>query len=52
MIKCRICGKDCAPEPLIEVVYKGVPDLTEELKDVCLKCRRRLKTRKLSYMIR
>jgi NADH dehydrogenase/NADH:ubiquinone oxidoreductase subunit G len=50
--QCRICGRDCAPEPLIDAVYKGAPDLAEELKDVCPKCRRRLKTRKLPHMTR
>jgi len=50
MQKCRICGQYCAPEPLIDVVYKGVPDLAEELRDICPKCRRRYKLRKMSHL--
>ena len=50
VIKCRMCGRDCAPDPLIEVVYREVPDLADELKDVCPVCRRRLKTRKYSHL--
>lgn len=50
--KCRVCGGECAPEPLIEVVYRGVPDLPEDLRDVCPKCRRRLKIKKASQMMK
>jgi len=50
--KCRLCGSYCAPSALIDTVYRGVPDLPDELKDVCTKCRRRLKIRTFSQMHR
>jgi len=50
--KCRMCGAYCGPGPLTEVVYRGLPDMADELKDVCIKCRRRLKIRKFSNVTR
>ena len=47
---CRICGADCGPVPMLDVVYRGVPNLSDELRDLCTKCRRRLKIRKFSQM--
>jgi NADH dehydrogenase/NADH:ubiquinone oxidoreductase subunit G len=48
--KCSACGDYLGPEPMTEFVYRSVPDLTEELKDLCSKCRRRLKLRKFALM--
>ncbi len=50
MKKCSMCGAYCAPEPLMDTVYRGVPDLDEEVRELCIKCRRRLKIRKFSQM--
>ncbi len=51
MQKCSMCGAVCGPAPLLDAVYKGGgSDLTEDLRGLCTKCRRRLKIRKFSHM--
>lgn len=50
MKKCRICGQLMAPEPLVREVHRKVLDLSEEFKDVCIKCRRRYRTGKLHHI--
>jgi len=47
---CRICGEKFAPDPLLNEVHRKLTDLTDEVRDVCIKCRRRYRTRKLSHM--
>ncbi len=47
---CRICGEVVAPDPLINEVHRKLKDLPDDLKDVCVKCRRRYRIQKLSHM--
>ena len=47
---CRICGGVVAPDPLINEVHRKLKDLSDDLKDVCVKCRRRNRTKKFSHM--
>lgn len=46
---CRICGKVVAPDPLINEVHRKLKDLSEDFKDVCVKCRRRNLIHKLGH---
>jgi NADH dehydrogenase/NADH:ubiquinone oxidoreductase subunit G len=50
MKKCRLCGQTVAPEPLVKEVHRKLADLSDDLKDVCIKCRRRYRTDKLHHM--
>jgi len=50
MKKCRLCGQTMGPDPLVQEVHRKVGDLSEEFKDVCVKCRRRYRTGKLHHM--
>jgi len=47
--RCRVCGETVAPDPLLDEVHRKLTDLTDEFKDICVKCRRRTRTRKLSH---
>jgi len=46
---CRICGEVVAPDPLINEVHRKLRDLSDDLKDVCVKCRRRNLVHKLAH---
>ncbi|MCX8044972.1 MAG: 2Fe-2S iron-sulfur cluster-binding protein [Desulfobacterota bacterium] len=48
--QCRICGRTMEPEPLVQEVHRKIIDLSEEFKDVCIKCRQRYRTVKLHHM--
>lgn len=50
MKKCRLCGAVVAPDPLINEVHRKLADLADDLKDICVKCRRRHRTKKLHHM--
>lgn len=47
---CRICGEVVAPDPLLNEVHRKLTDLAGDLKDMCVKCRRRYRTKKFSHM--
>lgn len=47
---CKVCGEVVAPDPLINEVHRKLTDLAGDLKDVCVKCRRRYRTKKFSHM--
>jgi len=49
--KCSMCGAEFCPAPMLDDVYTGAgANLTEDLRNLCTKCRRRLKIRKFSHM--
>lgn len=50
--KCRICGQSVAPDRLLQEVHRKVTDLTEDVRDVCIKCRKRVRIQKFAHVLK